>query len=633
MASFTHALGELLKRSVRDDAPLRALFDHLDLDGNGFVSLEELESVTTSLDHPLSHVEVSRLTAEMDRDGDGQISFLEFRDFIFGLTSFDHHQRMQEFQGAYERLSQVLLEAAGHVAPPEVAPPEVEPREVEPREVAPPEVAPPEVAPPEVEPLVAEDKVLRPATINPCVRKMQYAVRGAVPMMAERIAQEIRMGRSRAFGEVLFCNIGNPQAVGQTPLTFYRQVLALCSYPDLLSNPDAGRLFAADALERARELTTEMEGGTGAYSHSQGLASVRRDVAQFIQRRDGYPADPAEIFLTDGASSGISMVMQVLLGHPADALLIPIPQYPIYSALIELLDGKAVGYHLDEEAGWALTVGELERAVAEARSRGLTPRGIVIINPGNPTGQCFDGETLLDLIRFCRRERLALLADEVYQDNVYSEDKGFVSAKRAVRSLGAQFDDFELVSFHSTSKGLIGECGRRGGYMELCGIDPRVKAEFFKLSCVGLCPNLDGQVMTQLMVSPPLPGDPSYETFTRERNAIFDELKRNASLLVQTLSGLDGVSCQPVEGAMYAFPRLSLPASAVKQAAAQGQSPDMLYCLSLLEQTGICTVPGSGFGQVRGTHHLRMTFLPPEDRLRAALERFSDHHREFISRI
>ena len=81
---------------------------------------------------------------------------------------------------------------------------------------------------------------------------------------------------------------------------------------------------------------------------------------------------------------------------------------------------------------------------------------------------------------------------------------------------------------------------------------------------------------------------------------------------------------------MYAFPRLHLPPKAMERAAEQGQSPDMHYCLSLLEQTGICTVPGSGFGQERGTHHLRMTFLPPEDRLSAALERFCDHHREYM---
>ena len=225
-----------------------------------------------------------------------------------------------------------------------------------------------------------------------------------------------------------------------------------------------------------------------------------------------------------------------------------------------------------------------------------------------------------------------LLADEVYQENVYAENKRFVSAKQVLRSMGSEYDGFELVSFHSTSKGVIGECGRRGGYMELCGFDPQVKAELFKLACVGLCSNLDGQVMTHLMVTPPQPGDTSFDLFCREREAIYQGLRRKAELLVTTLNGLDGIHSQPVDGAMYAFPRLELSAGAVEQAAQQGTSPDALYCLSLLERTGICTVPGSGFGQAHGTHHLRMTFLPPEDRLQAALARFCDHHQSFLER-
>ncbi len=476
-------------------------------------------------------------------------------------------------------------------------------------------------------------KVLQPGTINPCVRRMQYAVRGELPIMAERIAHELRQGKSdRGFDEVLFCNIGNPQSVGQSPVTFYRQMLALCDCPDLLDHPDASRLFPADAIARARELLATMQGGTGAYSHSQGVASIRRDVATFITERDGFGTDPADIFLTDGASSGISMLMQVLLRSPSDAVLIPIPQYPIYTALIELLDAKAVGYALDEEAGWTLQVAELERAVSEARARGLSPRGMVVINPGNPTGQCFDEQTVLDVIRFCQKERLVLLADEVYQDNVYAENKAFCSAKKALRSLGSSYADFELVSFHSTSKGLIGECGRRGGYMELCGIDPGVHAELYKLASVGLCPNLDGQVMMQLMVRPPQPGDPSYPSFARERQAIFESLRRKSALLARTLNSLEGVSCQPLEGAMYAFPRIDLPPKALQEAAQQGKSPDVIYAMSLLEHTGICTVPGSGFGQARGTHHLRMTFLPPERQLEQALGRFCQHHVEFMAR-
>jgi alanine transaminase len=354
-------------------------------------------------------------------------------------------------------------------------------------------------------------------------------------------------------------------------------------------------------------------------------------VAEFIERRDGYPADPGSIFLTNGASTAIAMVLNLILCEPSDAVLVPIPQYPIYSALIELYGAKAVGYYLDEESGWRLDQAELERALGEARDQGLRVRGMVVINPGNPTAQCLPEDVLVQIARFCREHRLVLMADEVYQENVY-EGAEFVSLKKVVRDLGADFDDFELVSFHSTSKGILGECGRRGGYMELCGFHPEVQAELYKLASVGLCSNLDGQVMTYLMVRTPREGEPSYPRYREEYQSVYESLRRKAALVRKTLDDLDGVHCQPVEGSMYTFPRLDLPEKAIAEAEAEGVAPDLHYCRSLLLETGICTVPGSGFGQREGTHHLRMTFLPPEDRLGEALERLAAHHRGYMAR-
>ena len=138
--------------------------------------------------------------------------------------------------------------------------------------------------------------------------------------------------------------------------------------------------------------------------------------------------------------------------------------------------GPDLGYYLDENAGWTLTEAELHRAITKARKDGANPKAMVVINPGNPTGQCMGETDLQMIVRFCERERLVLLADEVYQENVYADTKSFVSLKKVVRGMGPTFDKFELVSFHSTSKGIIGECGRRGGYMELVGIDPAVQA-------------------------------------------------------------------------------------------------------------------------------------------------------------
>ena len=146
----------------------------------------------------------------------------------------------------------------------------------------------------------------------------------------------------------------------------------------------------------------------------------------------------------------------------------------------------------------------------------------MIINPGNPTGQVLNREDLQEIIRFCRDERLVLLADEVYQENIYYPEKApFLSAKQVLMEMGPEFSDqVELVSFHSTSKGLIGECGQRGGYFECHNLDKEVQAQLFKVSSVSLCSDVLGQVMVSLMVNPPRPGDESFALYQQERNSL-----------------------------------------------------------------------------------------------------------------
>jgi len=466
--------------------------------------------------------------------------------------------------------------------------------------------------------------------MNQAVVRMQYAVRGLVPTTAEAIQEELRKGaHGRSYDEVLFCNIGNPQSVGQKPLSYYREVLALADCPWLLEKEETLKLFSKDAIDRARLLTSYMAGGTGAYSHSQGILQIRQAVAEFIQARDGYPSDPNDIFLTNGASSAIQMVLTALIASRKDAILIPIPQYPIYSALISLLRGQQIGYQLDEEAQWGLDMDEMKKQLDDARQKGLNPRGLVVINPGNPVGNVLSYDDLKSLVQFCKREGLMLLADEVYQENVYGS-RPFISVKKVVRDLGPDYDDFELVSFHSTSKGITGECGRRGGYMEMCGVDPDVMAHVLKLASSQLCSNLNGQIMVDLCLHPPKPGEHSFASWKEERDKIFDGLKRKSKMVYDSLNAIEGVSCQPLEGAMYAFPKIELPRKAIEAAEEKGYTPDTFYALSLLDYTGICAVPGSGFGQKDGTYHIRLTFLPDEDKLEKAMSTFAEHHKHFM---
>lgn len=352
---------------------------------------------------------------------------------------------------------------------------------------------------------------------------------------------------------------------------------------------------------------------------------MRKHIAEFIQNRDGYKSFPGNIFLTNGASTAISMVLQGLLASNQDAVMIPIPQYPIYSALISKLGGRQVGYELDEGLNWAVSREELESKLEKARSEGLEVKALAMINPGNPSGNVMTHCDIQTLTEFCNTHGIVLLADEVYQTNVYAEHAEFVSAKKV--ALDCNLKNLQLVSFHSTSKGLIGECGRRGGYMELHHIDPYVQSQLYKLASADLCSGVVGQIMTSLMVRPPELESESYELFQHQNDVIFNGLKERSAKLVAGLNQIEGISCVPAEGAMYAFPNVVVPPKAIEAAKEQGTTPDNLYALSLLEMTGICVVPASGFGQKKGRVGFRTTFLHP-DTVRA-IDLFAQHHEKF----
>ena len=469
--------------------------------------------------------------------------------------------------------------------------------------------------------------------LNPNLLEAKYAVRGAIVQAAAALVASLKKGEKHDFDEVVFCNIGNPQTLGQKPITFLRQVLALCDYPELMDGP-AAAVFPSDAIERAKAYLNAVR-SVGAYSHSQGIELVREEVAAFISERDGFPSNAENVFLTDGASPGVQAWVRASLRSSSDGLMIPIPQYPLYSACIPLYGGTPVHYFLNEEQGWGLSVDELKRSHDEAVAAGINPRGVVVINPGNPTGQCLTAENIADILGFCADRKVVCMADEVYQANVYVSEKPFVSFKKVLCELQAKdatrFGAVQLVSFHSTSKGVTGECGKRGGYFEAVGFEPELLAELYKLASISLCPNVLGQLAVGLLVNPPKAGQPSYEQYQQETSAIYESLKRRAQTVADSLRQLEGVTCNPSEGAMYAFPQIAIPTKAVEAAKEQKVTPDYLYCKFMLDNAGICMVPGAGFGQKEGTFHFRTTFLPLEEQLMPVLERMKGAHGKFMS--
>jgi len=473
------------------------------------------------------------------------------------------------------------------------------------------------------------ENVLTVSNMNPCIKTMEYAVRGPLVIRATAIEKELLAGVKKPFSNVIKANIGDAHAMGNKPITFIRQVLSLVTYPALMNSDE----FPEDAKKRAKAILDGCKGGdAGSYSDSPGIEIIRRHVASYIQERDGgVAADWKSIVLCAGASEGIRAVMKLLRGSGAKrpGVMIPTPQYPLYSASLAEYDMEQVGYYLDESRNWAMDVAELERSLSEAREK-CDVRALVVINPGNPTGQVLTRENIESIIRFCHRERLFIFADEVYQHNVYERQSKFHSFKKVMSEMGAPYNKMELASFMSCSKGYMGECGIRGGYAELVNIDPEVLAMFHKSISAKLCPTVLGQACMDVVVNPPVEGEPSYDLWKEEVRQAMDSLARRAKIVADTLNAIPSISCNAVQGAMYAFFRVFIPDKAVAAAGEAGQAPDVFYAFRLLEATGVCIIPGSGFGQVPGTFHFRTTILPQEEMLEDMLGRLKSFQINFI---
>jgi len=477
-----------------------------------------------------------------------------------------------------------------------------------------------------------DSKILNESTLNPRVKLVEYAVRGPIVARALAIEKELKQGVKKPFTSVTRANIGDCHAVGMKPNTFIRQTLAACVHPEILEFAD----FPEDVVRRSKQLVSACNGGSvGSYSASPGVELIRRDVANYISERDGIPANWEDIFMTTGASDGIRTVMKLVL--PAfDAkkpvgVMIPLPQYPLYSATVAEFGAYQVSYYLNEDAGWSLEVEELKRAVKEARAK-CDPKVLCVINPGNPTGQVLTRENMEGIIKFAKEENLVLLADEVYQANIWGAGMKFHSFKKVMKEMGPEYENMELASFHSMSKGWHGECGLRGGYMEIVNMDPYIKGQLTKMVSTKLCPPTLGQCAMAIVCNEPKPGDPSYKQFIQEKQATLDLLKKKAQLVANTFNSIPGISCNEVTGAMYAFPRIDLPPKAIQAAKEAGQTPDTFYCFRILEEIGLCVVPGSGFGQRPGTYHFRMTILPPLADIEKNMNAFKDFHKKFIEK-
>jgi alanine transaminase len=464
--------------------------------------------------------------------------------------------------------------------------------------------------------------------VNQNIIDLEYAVRGPIPQRAARLKQQGK--------KIIPCNIGNPQALGQKPITFYREVLSLLENPSIVErekylsqNPiDNYSNVSKHAINTSEIFHTNMDNGLGAYTDSKGQYFIREAVAKFIDKRDDIDlsksilqSNPDNIFLTDGASEGAKGILELLITEKNDGIMVPIPQYPLYSATIKRCGGTQVNYYPDEDNDWALNREMLDASIKEAKANKINIKAIVVINPGNPTGAILDKSSIMQVVEFAEENSIAIIADEVYQENLYGSE--FISFAKAIGEI-----KISLFSLHSVSKGFYGECGQRGGYLEVRN-PPDVsnsKLSFtellFKVSSVNLCSNTIGQALVYLMVSPPPIGVDAYELFTKEKRNILDDLFAKANIIRKSFENMDGMECFGKIGALYLFPRMNvLPAN----------TTDYDYCMELLNKTGLCVVNGSGFGQKSGTHHLRIAFLPSKELLESILPLWIDFHNNFVN--
>uniref|UniRef100_A0A8C0ISW1 alanine transaminase n=1 Tax=Chelonoidis abingdonii TaxID=106734 RepID=A0A8C0ISW1_CHEAB len=434
------------------------------------------------------------------------------------------------------------------------------------------------------------DKVLSLDSMNPWVKRVEYAVRGPVLVRAVELEEELRQGVKKPFTEVIKANIGDAHAMASAP------------------SPSCCQVHQGPQGLRVRSEGHRQSCGGG----SPGLGEQGLRVTPGPCPLCAAPAHP---------SLSPQTMLKLLVsgeGQSRTGVMIPIPQYPLYSAGIAELNAVQVNYYLDEEHCWALDVGELRRALRQARGH-CQPRVLCIINPGNPTGQARSRKVIED-----GPSSFAVGKEQLF---LMRAAEGESCSQPLLSCLGPRRSlDQPGPSLHLSPP----RCGLRGGYMEVVNLDPAVQQQLSKLVSVRLCPPVPGQVLLDVVMNPPKPGEPSYQSFIREKQAVLSDLAHKAQLTQEIFSQVPGIHCNPVQGAMYSFPRIQIPARAVQEAQVRGFAPDMFFCLQLLEETGICVVPGSGFGEREGTYHFRMTILPHVEKLRIVLKKLSQFYAKFI---
>jgi alanine-synthesizing transaminase len=398
---------------------------------------------------------------------------------------------------------------------------------------------------------------LKPLEQSAKLQNVLYEIRGPV------VAQAARM---EADGHrILKLNIGNPATFG---------------------------FEAPDSI--VRDMIHALPVSQG-YSESQGIASARRAVVTRYEEIPDFPYfDVEDVFLGNGVSELITMTMQALLNN-GDEVLIPAPDYPLWTAMTSLAGGTPVHYLCDEDNDWNPSIEDIEAKITDRT------KAIVVINPNNPTGAVYSRQTLMRIVDLARKHSLLILADEIYDRILYDEAHHTSIAELA--------PDLLVCTFNGLSKAYR-VCGYRAGWMVLTG--PKDHAGGFiegltLLASTRLCPNVPAQHAIQVALG-------GYQSIN-DLILPGGRLREQRDVAYQKLNEIPGVSCVKPRGALYAFPRLDPEVHEIRD--------DEKLVLDLLTDEKILMVQGTGFNWPT-PDHLRVVTLPWARDLSEALERFGN---------
>ena len=352
--------------------------------------------------------------------------------------------------------------------------------------------------------------------------------------------------------------------------------------------------FGFDAPEEIQQDMIRNLPDSAGYSDSKGIFAARKAVMHYTQQQGVEGVTLDDIYLGNGASELIVMATNALLNE-GDELLVPMPDYPLWTAATSLSGGKPVHYHCDEEDGWL-------PSLADIRAK-ITPRtrGIAVINPNNPTGVLYPDELLRGIIAIAREHSLVLLVDEVYDKVLYDDVK-----HTAMASLS---NDVLTLTFNSLSKAYR-SCGYRAGWMVVSG--PKHDAKDY----------IEGlNMLANLKLGSNVPGQWAIQTALGGYQSINDlikpggRLRRQRDLAYELITAIPGVTCVKPQAALYMFPRLD--------PAMYPIADDRDFFMQVLRATRVMLVQGSGFNYP-DHQHFRIVFLPHEDDLRVAIGRLAD---------